>query len=67
MHALTTPKPKKSTPTKKTSKVSDNSCYLDGDVALIKAISFSLQIHLDFLDVADKMPRQISAANASSD
>ncbi|PWA87010.1 calmodulin-related protein [Artemisia annua] len=60
------PKPKKSTPSKKTSKLSDNSGYIDDDEALMKAIALSLQDSPGFLDVTNKTPPQSSGSNASS-
>ncbi|GJV75004.1 centrin-2-like isoform X2 [Tanacetum coccineum] len=59
------PKPKKSTPSKKYSKLSDNAGYVDDDEALMKAIALSLQDSPGFLDTANKTPPQSSDANAS--
>nr|GEW32683.1 centrin-2-like isoform X1 [Tanacetum cinerariifolium] len=59
------PKPKKSTPSKKNSKLSDNVSYVDDDEALMKAIALSLQDSPGFLDAASKTPPQSSDANAS--
>ncbi|PWA54947.1 calmodulin-related protein [Artemisia annua] len=66
MDMKSSPKPKKSTPSKKTSKLSGNSGYVDDDEALMKAITLSLQDSPGFLDVANKTPPQSSGANASS-
>lgn len=62
----TKPKPKKSTPSKKNTKLSGNSSFVDEDEALMKAIALSLQDSQGFLDVASKTPPQSSDANASS-
>ncbi|KAI3796678.1 hypothetical protein L1987_39357 [Smallanthus sonchifolius] len=63
----TKPKLKKSTPSKKISKLSGISDFVDDDdEALMKAIALSLQDSPGFLDVESKMPPQRSDANASS-
>ncbi|KAL8268359.1 hypothetical protein R6Q59_002157 [Mikania micrantha] len=60
----TKPKLKKSTPSKKISKLSGISHFVDDDEALMKAIALSLQDSQGFLDVENKMPPQRSDANA---
>ncbi|KAK9051569.1 hypothetical protein SSX86_028196 [Deinandra increscens subsp. villosa] len=62
----TKPKLKNSTPSKKTSKLSDIPHFVDDDEALMKAIALSLQDSAGFLDVESKMPPQRSDANASN-
>ncbi|KAI3743776.1 hypothetical protein L1987_56842 [Smallanthus sonchifolius] len=63
----TKPKLKKSTPSKKISKLSGISDFVDDDdEALMKAIALSLQDSPGFLDVESKTPPQRSDANASS-
>ncbi|KAK1424947.1 hypothetical protein QVD17_20288 [Tagetes erecta] len=63
----TKPKVKKLTPSKKISKLSGNSDFVDDDEALMKAIALSLQDSAGFLDVESKTPPQRSDAKASND
>nr|XP_043623285.1 uncharacterized protein LOC122595059 isoform X2 [Erigeron canadensis] len=59
------PKLKKSTPSKKVSKLSGNSGFVVDDDALMKAIALSLQDSPGFLDVASKTSPQRSDTKAS--
>ncbi|KAI3719207.1 hypothetical protein L6452_20102 [Arctium lappa] len=61
----TKPKVKNSTPSRKISKLSANSDFVDDDDALMKAIALSLQDSSGFLDIASKTTPQNSGANAS--
>ncbi|CAH1424071.1 unnamed protein product [Lactuca virosa] len=64
----TKPKVKKSTPSKKISKLSENSDFVgdDDDDALMKAIALSLQDSPSFLDVMSKTPPQKSDSKVSN-
>ncbi|KAJ9563296.1 hypothetical protein OSB04_008456 [Centaurea solstitialis] len=61
----TKPKVKNSTPSRKISKLSGSSDFVDDDDALMKAIALSLQDSSGFLDIAGSSPPQNSGANAS--
>ncbi|CAI9279418.1 unnamed protein product [Lactuca saligna] len=63
----TKPKVKNSTPSKKISKLSENSDFVgdDDDDALMKAIALSLQDSPGFLDVTSKTPPQKSDSKVS--